>query len=141
MYKFTKIDDDTTELKFKDKAITIKRNIEILSELQTINFRAKARMMSELKKMGLTVNDLKIVHTEGNKTIEDNSQLVELEKDCLGIEAQRLYNDIIEKLCNMSLVQLFEEVGISLDNEKEITKFTTELNKAIVGTPGTPSQE
>lgn len=139
MYKFTKIDDDTTELKFKDKTITIKRNIEILSELQTINFRAKARMMSELKKMGLTTNDLKIVHTEGNKTIEDNSQLVELEKDCLGIEAQRLYNDIVQKICNMSLLELFEEIGIALDDEEAITKFSTELNKAIIGT-GTPRE-
>ena len=141
-YEFIKIDDDTTELKYKDKAFTIHKDIELLKDLQGINFRAKARMMAELKKMGMTASDLIVVTKNGNKTTEDRSDLLELEEYCLSIEAEKMYDNITMKYTNMTLAQLLTDIGISLSTEskEEIEEFSNYLNLAIVGKTESPKK-
>ena len=142
-YEFIKIDDDTTELKYKDKSFQIRKDIELLKDLQSINFRAKVLMMNELKKMNMTMNDLVIVTKEGNKTYEDKTNLMELEQYCLSIEAEKIYDNITMKYTNMTLAQLLTDIGIEIESKskKEIEDFTNDLNYAIVGKTDTPREE
>lgn len=140
-YQFIKIDDDNTELKYKDKSFTITKSVELLSNLQGINFRAKARMMNELKKMGMTADDLKVVRKEGSKTYEDNTNLIELEEYCLSIEAELIYDEILKKFTSMSLAQILNDIGIARDDKDEIIKFTSGVNNAIVGKTESPREE
>lgn len=141
-YEFIKIDDDITELKYKDKSFQIRKDVELLKDIQSINFRAKVLMMNELKKMNMTMNDLVIVTKEGNKTYEDKSNLMELEQYCLSIEAEKIYDIITKKYTNMTLAQLLQDIGIELEtsSKKEIEDFTNDLNYAIVGKTGTPRE-
>ena len=140
MYEFIKIDDDTTELKYKDKTFTFKKNVELLSNLQGINFRAKARMMNELKKMGMSADDLVVVRKEGNKTYEDKSNLIDLEEYCLSVEAELIYDEILKKFTNMSLAQILKDIGITIQDKDDILKFTSQVNNAIVGKTESPRE-
>lgn len=141
MYKFIKIDDDTTELKYKEKTFTFKKDVELLSSVQNINFRAKARMMSELKKMNMSADDLVLVKVEGNKRYEDKSNLIELEQYCLSVEAELIYDEILKKFCGMSLAQIIKDIGIDITNKDDILEFTNQVNQAIVGKTESPSEE
>lgn len=141
MYKFIKIDDDTTELKYKEKTFTFKKDVELLSSVQNINFRAKARMMSELKKMNMSADDLVLVKVEGNKRYEDKSNLIELEQYCLSIEAELIYDEILKKFCGMTLAEIIKDIGIDITNKDEILEFTNQVNQAIVGKTESPSEE
>lgn len=141
MYKFIKIDDDTTELKYKEKTFTFKKDVELLSSVQNINFRAKARMMSELKKMNMSADDLVLVKVEGNKRYEDKSNLIELEQYCLSVEAELIYDEILKKFCGMTLAQIIKDIGIDITNKDEILEFTNQINQAIVGKTESPSEE
>ena len=141
MYKFIKIDDDTTELKYKEKTFTFKKDVELLSNVQNINFRAKARMMSELKKMNMSADDLVLVKVEGNKRYEDKSNLIELEQYCLGVETELIYDEILKKFCGMTLAQIIVDIGIDITNKDDIVQFTNKVNKAIVGKTESPSEE
>lgn len=141
MYKFIKIDDDTTELKYKEKTFTFKKDVELLSSVQNINFRAKARMMSELKKMNMSADDLVLVKVEGNRRYEDKSNLIELEQYCLSVEAELIYDEILKKFCGMTLAQIIKDIGIDITNKDEILEFTNQVNQAIVGKTESPSEE
>lgn len=141
MYEFIKIDDDTTELKYKEKTFTFKKDVELLSSVQNINFRAKARMMSELKKMNMSADDLVLVKVEGNKRYEDKSNLIELEEYCLSVEAELIYDEILKKFCGMTLAQIIKDIGIDITNKDEILEFTNQINQAIVGKTESPSEE
>lgn len=140
-YEFIKIDDDTTELRYKDKVFSFIKNVELLSNLQGINVRAKARMMNELKKMGMSAKDLVIVRKEKNKTYEDNSNLLELEEYCLSIEAELIYDEILRKYCNMPLSSLLKDIGVNIEDKDEVLAFTTKVNEAITGKTTTPREE
>ena len=141
MYKFIKIDDDTTELKYKEKTFTFKKDVELLSSVQNINFRAKARMMSELKKMNMSADDLVLVKVEGNKRYEDKSNLIELEQYCLSVEAELIYDEILKKFCGMTLAEIIKHIGIDITNKDDILEFTNQVNQAIVGKTESPSEE
>jgi len=141
MYKFIKIDDDTTELKYKEKTFTFKKDVELLSSVQNINFRAKARMMSELKKMNMSADDLVLVKVEGNKRYEDKSNLIELEQYCLSVEAELIYDEILKKFCGMTLAEIIKDIGIDITNKDDILEFTNQVNQAIVGKTESPSEE
>lgn len=142
-YKFIKIDDDNTELRYKDNSFIFKRDIELLRDLQGIGFRTKVSMMNELKKMGMTAKDLIVVSKEGNKTIEDHSNLLELEEYCRSIEVEKIYDNITMRFTKMTLAQLLVDIGIDVSdkNKDDILKFTEDIAKAITGQTETPSHE
>ena len=63
-YDFKTIDNDTTELSYKDKKFVIKRDIELMKELQSAIFKAKKKLVFDLAKEGLTKADLVIKKQE-----------------------------------------------------------------------------
>ena len=93
-YQFIKVDDDTTKLKYKDKEFEIKKTVGLLEKLQKVNNKAKLSMMKALAEQGMTANDLIVERKEGNQTIVDKTNIVELEEYYLGVESQNIYDDI-----------------------------------------------
>ncbi len=129
-YEFIKVDDDNITLKYKDKEFNIKKDIDLLKKLGSIQQKAKIKMMADLKKDGLTVSDLEVERHEGNKTIIDKSNLTNLEKDYLDIVASEILNEITLKYTNKGLLEIFNDIGL---NDDESVKFAYDLLFALKG--------
>ena len=140
-YEFIKIDEDTTKLKYKEKEFDFKRTVGLLEKLQKVNFNAKIKMMKSLKEQGMTSNDLIVVTTEGGKTKEDKSNLVELEQYFIGLESASIYDEICKEFTKMSFTTLLIDIGIDPENSEEIKDFTIKLSMAIMNKEDTPREE
>ena len=136
-YQFIQQDEDTTILKYKDKEYEIKRDIELVSKLQSVNKDARLSMYADLVKKGISKDSLVITTKKDGKTYVDNSYLDELEKQYLKDEQYNLFNDLCKHYFDMSMEQLVLDIGLKPD---ESQKFGTELGEAISG-KRTPSQE
>lgn len=139
-YEFIKVDEDTTKLKYKDKEFIFKKTVGLLEKLQKVNFNAKMSMMKALKERGETANDYIVVRKEGNKTIEDKSNLVELEQYFIGLESSYIYDDICKEFTNMTFAELLVDIGLDLDVDA-VKDFTLKLSAAITNQSKTPSQK
>ena len=87
-YQFIEKDEDTTILKYQDKEYEIKKDVELVSKLQSVNKDARLTMYSDLVKKGISKDDLVITTKKDGKTYVDNSYLDELEKQYLKDEAE-----------------------------------------------------
>lgn len=143
MYKFTKIDNDTTKLECEingeQHEFEIKRTVELLKELTSATHRSRNRLIKDLAKEGLTKSDLvKEVKKEG-KTFYDSSSWDELEKSYYEEENQIILSSIVEKITGYDIITLVVEMGLT---EEEIENFSTELVAALTGTKAdTPSKK
>ena len=137
-YEFIKVDEDTTKLKYKDKEFDIKKTVGLLQKLQSVNNKAKIRMMLELKQQGITANDLVVIHKEGNKTYEDKSNLIELENYYLGVESESIYEELCKEFCGMGFAELVVDIGLDTENKEELKDFMTKFTYAITPLNKTP---
>lgn len=133
MYEFIEVDKDTTKLKYKDKEFLIKRDVGLLKDLQSINVRAKRRMVMELAKEGLTTKDLVIEKNINGKKIMDNSNLTEMENSYVQQESLNVFDNLVNKFCGMSIAELIMDIGI-LD-EKQSEEFGNKLINAFTNVP------
>jgi len=133
MYEFIEVDKDTTKLKYKDKEFLIKRDVGLLKDLQSINVKAKRRMVMELAKEGLTTKDLVIEKDINGKKIMDNSNLTEMENSYVQQESLNVFDDLVNKFCGMSIAELIMDIGI-LD-EKQSEDFGNKLINAFTNVP------
>jgi hypothetical protein len=136
-YQFIEKDEDTTILKYQDKEYEIKKDVELVSKLQSVNKDARLSMYSDLVKKGISKDDLVITTKKDGKTYVDNSYLDELEKQYLKDEQYNLFNDLCRNYFNMSLEELVIDIGLNPD---ESQKFGNELGEAISG-KGTPREK
>ena len=133
MYEFIGVDKDTTKLKYKDKEFLIKRDVGLLKDLQSINVKAKRRMVMELAKEGLTTKDLVIEKDINGKKIMDNSNLTEMENSYVQQESLNVFDNLVNKFCGMSIAELIMDIGI-LD-EKQSEEFGNKLINAFTNVP------
>ena len=133
MYEFIEMDKDTTKLKYKDKEFLIKRDVGLLKDLQSINVKAKRRMVMELAKEGLTTKDLVIEKDINGKKIMDNSNLTEMENSYVQQESLNVFDNLVNKFCGMSIAELIMDIGI-LD-EKQSEEFGNKLINAFTNVP------
>ena len=133
MYEFIEVDKDTTKLKYKDKEFLIKRDVGLLKDLQSINVKAKRRMVMELAKEGLTTKDLVIEKNINGKKILDNSNLTEMENSYVQQESLNVFDNLVNKFCGMSIAELIMDIGI-LD-EKQSDEFGNKLINAFTNVP------
>lgn len=129
-YDFKTIDNDTTELSYKDKKFVIKRDIELMKELQSAIFKAKKKLVFDLAKEGLTKADLVIKKQEGNKTLEDNTNVVELENEYINEATMTMFDDLCKKYFEMGLTDLVQDIGL---NEEESEAFGIALMTSFIG--------
>lgn len=129
-YKFTKVDQDTTELSYKDKVFPIKRDIDLQKRIQEAIPKARVLMNVELAKMGLTKKDLVIERHEGNKTYYDNSNIMDAEEQYQAIATMEVFDEILVKYTKMTLNDLIQDIDL---NQDEVGEFGTDLTNAIMG--------
>lgn len=137
-YKFEKVDDDITNLIYKDKKFEIKRDVELTIKMQGLYAKARTMMMKNLTAEGITKKDLTIEKKENGKTYYDNTNAMELERTYLEIASLQLYNDISKANTGMDLQDLMEDIGLK---EEEAEKFGKEFREALEGKTKTPSKE
>lgn len=142
-YEFIRVDDDTTLLKYKDKEITIKRDIDLQVKIQSSVKRARIMMNKDLSSMGMTKKDLVIERREGNKTYYDNANIMDVEEQYQNLAIQEVFDEIVKKYSGMTLEQLMLDIGLNTQTENEENKkFGEDLAKAIMGkTEKSPSEE
>lgn len=135
MFKFTKIDNDTTklvcEINGEQKEFEIKRNVALLQELTSATHRSRNRLIKDLAKEGLTKNDLVKEVKKDGKTIYDNSSWDELEQSYYEEENQRILSNVIKDITGYDLLELIMGLGLE---EQQMTNFTSELLLALTGT-------
>lgn len=128
MYKFTQIDDDNWKLEYKDKEYIIKRNIALLTQLQSVDFEARVLLNKKLKDLGCTLEDVEYEKEEnGKKTINDSE--VQKLLDICKKEAQYIkLKNIVKDILNDEIENIALDLG-----EKEFQNFITQLMLAISG--------
>ena len=142
MYKFTKIDNDTTKLECEingeKKEFEVKRNVGLLKELTSATHRARNRLIKDLAKEGLTKQDLVKEVKKDGKTIYDNSSWEELENSYYEEENQNILSNIIKDITGYDLIELIMGLGLQ---EEQMATFTSELILALTGNKAeTPRQ-
>lgn len=142
MYKFTKIDNDTTKLECEingeQHEFEIKRTVNLLKELTSATHRARNRLIKDLAKEGITKSDLVKETKKDGKTYYDSSSWDELEQSYYEEENQNILSNVVEQLTGFDLITLIVEMGLG---EKEIEQFSTKLVEALTGTKtDTPSK-
>lgn len=142
MYKFTKIDKDTTKLECEingeQHEFEIKKTVELLKELTSATHRSRNRLIKDLAKEGLSKSDLVKETKKDGKTYYDSSSWDELEQSYFEEENQVILSNIVEKITGYDLITLIMSMDLS---EDEIEGFSTELVVALTGTKvDTPSK-
>lgn len=140
-YEFIKKDLDEYVLKYKDKEITFKTSVSVASRIQKHQEMAEAKLVMDLAKQGMTINDLKVEKVENGKKYVDVSNYDEVKK----IYKDNALNEVFDELClelfNFKLADLILQIGLETGDEAII--FTSQLMTLLTGgsLEETPSQE
>ena len=136
MYKFTRIDDDTTELEYNGEKFTIVKDLEKAVQLQQVDFEARVLLNKKLKEMGMSIEDLQYEKVEGGKKIIDDKQVQILLDDCKQMATYNKMKQLVKDITGKKLLDLAVELG-----KDDYEKFMVEIGKAITGTSDkTPSK-
>ena len=130
-YEFIKNGLDDYTLKYKDKEINFCSKVEFIKDLQEVQKNARLKMISDLAKQGMSVQDLIIKKTEGAKTIEDHSNKDYVEQGYIQQEQVKVIDNICKKMFNMDASTLILELGFT--EEKEVEDFYTEFGDILAG--------
>jgi len=130
-YEFIKNGLDDYTLKYKDKEIQFCSKVEFIKDLQEVQKNARLKMISDLAKEGMSVQDLIIKKTEGAKTIEDHSNKDYVEQGYIQQEQVKVIDNICKKMFNMDASTLILELGFT--EEKEVEDFYTEFGDILAG--------
>ena len=88
--------------------------------------------MLELTKEGLTASDFTIKRTtEDGKIIYDNTNWIEFKKAKIEEETGLVLIDILEHSFKMKAEDLFEELGLDMNNEQELQDFLLDYFKIM----------
>ena len=138
-YEFKKINEDTIELSYKDKKFNIIKDVDSLLKSQDVYNQARTKMLIDMAKKGISVEDLKIKKVENGKTLVDESSLRELEKLYIDAEQRQIFEDASKKYFNMSINELVLDIGLTANEAED---FGRQLAMAIAGSvEETPSTE
>lgn len=130
MYKIEYVDEDKRVLKYKDKELEFTKDVELVSKFQELPKRTKTRMIVDLAKQGISINDLVIKTEKDEKTIEDHSNEDAIYKMYQGEEMLKILDEICTKYFNMTVVKLIEDMELTKEQE---LKFGGDLMEALIG--------
>jgi hypothetical protein len=130
-YEFIQVDEDTSKLKYKDKEFTIKRNVKLISEMQSLVMKSRMRMIQDLTKSGQSIKELTIETKKDGKTYYDNSNKEELERVYQEEITLEYFNDKCQEIFQMDLATLMADIGLS--TEQEGNKFSNEFITYLSG--------
>lgn len=140
-YEFIKKDLDKYILKYKDKEIEFNTNIGVASRIQKYQEMAEAKLVMDLAKQGMTVNDLKIEKVQNGKKYVDMSNYDEVKKIYKDNALNEVFDTICIELFNYKLADLALDIGLETADEGVI--FTSKLMTLLTGgsLEETPSEE
>lgn len=130
-FEFIKNGIDDYTLKYKNKEIRFNSKVEFIKDLQEVQKNARNRMVADLIKQGMSVQDLIIKKVEGAKTIEDHSNKDYIEQGYIQEEQAKVLDNICKKLFNMDVSTLILDIGFS--DEKDIEVFYKEFGDILAG--------
>lgn len=137
MYKIEYVDEDKRVLKYKDKELEFTKDVELASKFQELAKRTKTRMIVDLAKQGISVNDLVIKTQKDGKTIEDHSNEDAIYKMYQGEEMLKILDEICTKYFNMTVVELIKDMELTQEQE---LKFGGDLMEALIGKQESPKK-
>lgn len=129
-YKISKVDEDTSNLSYKDKSFNFKRDVQLLKDYEDIERKAKIKLFADLKSDGLTANDLIVEYTKNGKKYQDNSNLNYLEEDYILKSKLNFFDEYCKKITNMSMNDLIQDIGL---DDTDIEQFGFDFGKMIRG--------
>lgn len=129
-YKIIKVDEDTSNLSYKDKSFNFKRDVQLLKDYEDIERKAKIKLFADLKSDGLTANDLIVEYTKNGKKYQDNSNLNYLEEDYILKSKLNFFDECCKKITNMSMNDLIQDIGL---DDTDIEQFGFDFGKMIRG--------
>ena len=135
-YEFIKVDEDITKLKYKDKEFEIKRNVRLVKDMQGVIKKSRIKMIMELSKDGISIDNLTIEKKENGKTYYDSSNKLEMEKIYQEEAMLEYLNGLIKEITNMSIEELLTDIGLT--TEKEGEAFSKQIMECLAG--ATPSK-
>lgn len=130
-YEFIRNGIDDYTLKYKDKEIRFNSKVEFIKDLQEVQKNARNKMVADLIKQGMSVQDLIIKRVEGAKTIEDHSNKDYIEQGYIQEEQSKVLDNICKKLFNMDVSTLIIDIGFT--DEKDIRGFYKEFGDILAG--------
>lgn len=143
-YMFNYIEADTYELVYTNKdgnKVTKRftRDVQLARDLERVEAKGRLDMLKEMTKQGISKDDLVIKTTKADGSIiYDESNFREYEQYYVGLAGNELLNDVCKRFFDMSLVDLFTDMGIDVykENEKDTllaVNFGKALGKVIKG--------
>lgn len=129
-YEFKEIAEDITELSYKGKKFQAKRNIQLIKDYESVERKAKIQFIADLKKDGLSVQDLISEKKEGSKTTVDYSSVDYLQAEYVKAMKLQFFQDYCKSITGMTLEELINDIGLS---EEECTQFGLDFSQMITG--------
>ena len=130
-FEFIKNSADDYTLKYKDKEINFKSDVNVVNRLQNTTATARMKMIQDLSKQGISIKDLTIETKENGKTYYDNTNKIELENIYIQQEQAQVFMDIIEEKFGIGITELFIDIGLT--DEKESEEFSKQFGEILVG--------
>lgn len=131
MYEIIKNGTDDYVLKYKEKELKFKSDIENIERLQSINEKATEELIFRLAEKGKTIQDITVKRIANGKTYYDNSNKNEL----LNVYKEQIIVNVISDICvsqfNMTLNDLLVDVGLT--DEQDVLQFAQDLSSAFAG--------
>lgn len=129
-YQIVEVEEDTTELRYKDKKFRAKKNVGLLKEYEEIPHKAEIGFILDLKKDGLSINDLVSEVKKGNKSYIDYSNVDYLKGKYIERKQLEFFQNFCKNITGMSLEELIVDIGL---NEEESVQFGIDFSQLING--------
>jgi hypothetical protein len=130
-YEIIKNGIDDYTLKYKEKEIKFNSNVDLVTEMQEVNEKARENLIFDLASRNMTINDLVKKQIIDGKTYYDNSNKEELEKIYIEKETSKVFMKTIKKMLGMDFTELALDIGLSEENEMK--KFGEEMGEILIG--------
>ena len=130
-YEFVKNATDDFSLKYKDKEIRFKPDLEMTKKLQETNKTGRIKMLKDLAKDGLSLKDFTIEQKKNGKTYFDSTNKIELENAYIQSEMMEVINNICKERLGLTLEELLVELELNTQEEQE--KFAGDLGASLMG--------
>lgn len=130
-YEFIKNATDDFSLKYKDKVINFKPDLELTRKLQETNKTGRIKMLKDLAKDGMSLKDFTIEERKNGKTYFDSTNKIELENAYIQDEQMNVINNICKERLGLNLEELLTELELNTQEEQE--KFAGDLGASLMG--------
>lgn len=129
-YEIIKLGVDKYQLKYKDKVIDFKSDINTTAKMQKATKLGRLEMLKDLAKEGIAIDSFVITQKKDGKTYVDASNKKALEQAYIEDKMTQIFDEICKEKLGLDLQSLINDIEL---NEDEIELFAERLGKALTG--------